>query len=407
MRVLFTADCHAIPGALAGLDRTDEWVRCGEFIADYAAENEVDLVVVSGDVFDRPRPTPAEIQHVLEWLNMTASSLSPVVIMPGTQSHDGSGPDRLGPTALLAGLRLPNVLVVTEPGVHSVHHKPTDTPIWLACLPGFSKSWLANLDEVKGLPPVEQHRVMAARLADIIRGFAAELAGARGPKLLIGHLSVDGCVASSDESIRMTSEPVLARGDLPDVFDAACFGHIHRPQVLQEQGPWIGYSGSWLRQNWGEEKDDRGFWVLDFDHSTGTLTAAEFVRLPAAELLTIEADVRSATDPLSEVLNHLTFDQRLRGSIVHIRVTATEEQTRLIDPKAVQAEAEACGVLHYAGLVVETERVARARVEGVTQELDPLRAVELYIDEAATDLADDKADLLERARSLLKEVTAG
>jgi len=399
MRVLFTADAHAVPSPLAGYDRTEEWVRCGEFIANYAAENGISQVVVSGDLFDRPRPTPQEIRAVVDWLRQTASKTCPVVIMPGTQSHDGDGPDRLGPTSLTEALSLPNVVVYPRPSVDQGHG------LNLAVLPGFSKSWLANTDDVKGLPPVEQHRIMAAKLADIIRGFAVELAGSRGPKLLLGHVSVDGCVASSDQSIRMLSEPVLAQADFPDVFTAVCLGHIHRPQVLQEEGPWIGYSGSWLRMTWGEEGDDRGFWVLDLDDETGVLNGAEFVELPAARLRTVEFDVCEAIGSSAEI-QKIAVDGDFSNTIVRVRIRATETQAKTINAAAIRESVLAAGALHYAGLVLETERASRARVDGVTQELEPLKAIELYIDEAATDLAGDKAELLDRARSLLKEVAA-
>ncbi len=394
MRALLTADWHCCPPPLAGLDRRAEWCRVAGELVDRARTLKPDVVIVAGDLWDRNRPTPAEIADVVGVLMVLSEATIPVVVIPGTPSHDGDGPDRMGPTTMLAQLGIPGVTVVSRPEVI------TAGGVTVAGLPGVSKAWLANTDELRGAAPVVVHEAMAGALADIIRGLAADASERPGPAILVGHLSVDGCVASSDESIRMTAEPVLGRDAFPDVFQAVCLGHIHKPQVIQERGPWIGYSGGLLRANWGEEADHRGFWTQDLDENG--LRKVEFVDLPAIRLRTIELNVRETVDPQAALMCALAgYD--VSGAIVRLRVQCREDQAKVIDARVLEAAAKDAGCLHWGGLVLDVERTTRVRVEGISEGLGPIDALTAYIDNTQC-LRVDKADLLDRARSLLREV---
>ena len=391
VRILHTGDLHALPAPLSGFDRAEEWRRSAAALGSIARDRKVDLVVVAGDLFDRNRPTPAEIATVAAALG-DLTEAGPVFVVPGTPSHDGDGPDRMGPTRLLAELGLRYVTVATEPEVFL----PAGCAV--ACLPGVSKSWLANTDEAKGLSPVALHQLVAAKLAEVIRGLAARAATSPGPRILVGHLSVDGCVTSSDESIRMTAEPTLARDAFPAVFGAVCLGHIHKPQVVQEREPWIGYCGSLVRANWGEEADHRGCWVLDLDDATGDLRSAEFVDLPATRLQTIEIDIsRMSDDPNAFLCSWRDTD--LYGEIVRFKAKAREDQAKVLDHRAIESAVMVGGALHFAGIVLDVERTTRSRAEGVTASMGPAQALEAYIDHSP-ELVPDKADLLDRARVL-------
>jgi len=393
MRILLTADWHCCPPPLSGLDRAREWRDVAQSLAERAREIHPDVIVVAGDLWDRSRPSPAEIKDVVELLTLLGC-VAQVVCIPGTPSHDGDGPDRLGPTGILSAIDIPRVGVICSPLVVTL------PGLTIAGIPGASKSWLANTEEGRGASPVALHQAMSARLADVIRGLAAEAAQHNLPAILVGHLSVDGCVASSDESIRMTSEPVLARDSFPDVFQAVCLGHIHKPQVIQYGpcGPWIGYPGSFLRANWGEEKDDRGFWVLDLQ--AGQVAETEFHTLPATNLVTVEVDARAEAAPAVSICDAVDLSFRhTAGGIVRVRARLTEQQARLMDWPLIEDHARELGaILHWCPPIVEVERITRTRGDGISTAMGPLQALGAYI-EATPALAQDRDGLLVRART--------
>ena len=47
-------------------------------------------------------------------------------------------------------------------------------------------------------------------------------------------------------------------------FDYVALGHIHKHQILGNN-PLVVYSGSMQRIDFGEERDDKGFCVIDLD----------------------------------------------------------------------------------------------------------------------------------------------
>ena len=83
-RIAVIADSHfdETPGG-----RFEECIRIHEWIAEDIAARGVDLVLHSGDLFER-RSTPRERQAVADWLRAVAR-VAPVAIVRG--NHDASG----------------------------------------------------------------------------------------------------------------------------------------------------------------------------------------------------------------------------------------------------------------------------------------------------------------------------
>ena len=84
MRILHTSDWH-IGRRLGRHDRTDETSEALDEVVRIAEEERVDLVVVSGDVFDRPVPPVEALSLGLGALLRLAKD-RPVVVVAG--NHD-------------------------------------------------------------------------------------------------------------------------------------------------------------------------------------------------------------------------------------------------------------------------------------------------------------------------------
>src|SRR6478672_7099304 len=84
MRILHTADWH-IGKRLGRFDRLEEAEAVLAEVARVADEREADLLLVSGDVFDRPTPSIEALGVGLRWLLRLAAN-RPVVAVAG--NHD-------------------------------------------------------------------------------------------------------------------------------------------------------------------------------------------------------------------------------------------------------------------------------------------------------------------------------
>ena len=138
MKILHTADWHIgqFKGPVVdGVNlRSQDTVKCLEYMVQVAIEEKPDIVCVSGDIFHQEQVGPVRYSDEMITATNIITSLAHfskyVIVMRGTPNHDGAAQFRVLERMLL---NIRNVDVVTEPGV-------IKTP-WadIACLPGFDK----------------------------------------------------------------------------------------------------------------------------------------------------------------------------------------------------------------------------------------------------------------------------
>ena len=87
MRILHTADWH-VGKKLSRFDRMDDHAAVLDEIVHIADAERVDLVLVAGDLFDRPFPPVEALRLVMDTLRRLASDARPVVAIAG--NHDSA-----------------------------------------------------------------------------------------------------------------------------------------------------------------------------------------------------------------------------------------------------------------------------------------------------------------------------
>ncbi|MDQ3461346.1 MAG: exonuclease subunit SbcD, partial [Deinococcota bacterium] len=80
MKILHTADWHA-GRTLHGVDRTPEIREALREIAALAVDEEVDLILVAGDLYDSKRPGPEAEEAVYEFFLTTGRAGIPSVVI--------------------------------------------------------------------------------------------------------------------------------------------------------------------------------------------------------------------------------------------------------------------------------------------------------------------------------------
>ncbi len=89
MKVLHTSDWH-IGKRLGRYDRSDEYRAVIDEVVGIAAAEDVDLILHSGDLFDRPVPPIESLEIGLSGLvRLTDGGRRPVVVIAG--NHDSAG----------------------------------------------------------------------------------------------------------------------------------------------------------------------------------------------------------------------------------------------------------------------------------------------------------------------------
>jgi DNA repair protein SbcD/Mre11 len=329
MRILHTSDWH-LGRSFHREGMLSHQAAFADHLLEVVESERVDLVVVSGDVYDRALPQVDAVRLASETLARLAASRARVVLTSG--NHDSA--HRLGFGAELmdaAGvfIRTDAARVATPILLEDEHG-----PVAVYGIPYLDPD---TVREPWGLSA----RSHAAALGEAMRRVRDDLgrrAGARS--VVLAHAFVAG--AEPSESERDISVGGVAMVPTP-VFDGvsyAALGHLHGRHTLTDT---VRYSGSPLAYSFSEATHRKGSWLVDL--GAGGVSATEFVDAPVprplarlrGELETLLTDPTLAVHEsswlhvtLTDTVRPLQAMERLRRRFPHTLVLGFESTVPVI-----------------------------------------------------------------------------
>lgn len=228
MRILHLSDTHlgterAARGAPRGWRRAEDHALAMEAALRPAFDEQVDLVLHTGDLFDKPNPPTEAIGSAVELLHR-ASRRVPTVILPGNH-------DRRGLKTHLMDL----------PGLH-ICDEPTRLvfgPLALAVVPYY-------------------------READAWAAAAAEATGP-GVDLLLAHQSFHGSSVPGFRFRAGVHRETVGREHLPRGARLIATGHLHPRQTVRMGDAAVVHTGSTERTSFSEQDEIKGYTLWNFD----------------------------------------------------------------------------------------------------------------------------------------------
>jgi exonuclease SbcD len=162
-------------------------------------------------------------------------------------------------------------------------------------------------------------------------------------------------------------------------FDYVALGHIHRHQVLSEAPPVV-YSGSLERLDFGDEDDEKGFYMVEIENATQKRwTQFEFRGVSGRRFLRIKVDVSlEDIDPTQTILKTVANSRdEISGNIVRLEISLPRECEGRVDENTIrQAASEA----YYFSIVKNVTRQSRPRLGDMAVEgISPTDALQTYV----------------------------
>ncbi len=268
MRVLHTSDWH-VGKRLGRYDRSDEYREVIAEVATIATDNQVDLVLHSGDLFDRPLPPIEALSIALEGLvALSDGGRRPVVVISG--NHDSPGLfEALAP--LLADRNVHMVGEIKSPDGGGV--LDIETPGGRAVVSAFP--FLREGRAFNVWEPTEEHyKKYADRLRRISQAYsthAQEIAGQDAVTFLVSHFLVGGSkvhghgAPRGERELHMGEAYAATTDAIPPGPQYVALGHIHAPQRVPGAQVPAEYAGSLLELDFGEAGETKRVVLVDVE----------------------------------------------------------------------------------------------------------------------------------------------
>ena len=277
MRLLHTSDWHLG----RSLHRTDLRAAQAAFLdhlVDTVRSEQVDAVLVSGDVYDRAVPPVDAVQLCESALVRLRGDGARVVVISG--NHDSAR--RLGFGSALvdaSGVHLRTrvadcavpVMLADDHGEVAVYGIPYLEP----------EAVRTDLPPDPADPEAEAPRGHAGVLGRGLACVRADLATRPAARsVVLAHAWVTGGQASESERNVTVGGVASVPASLFDAFTYSALGHLHGPQTLSEG---LRYSGSPLAYSFSEAAHVKGSWLVELDASG--LSRVEHVPAPVPRRL--------------------------------------------------------------------------------------------------------------------------
>jgi DNA repair protein SbcD/Mre11 len=252
VKVLHTSDWH-VGRRIRGRDRSEEHRQVLSEIATIAADHDVDLNIVAGDVFDTSSPTPVAEEIVWKSL-LELADVGPVLVVSG--NHDS--PARLDAIAPLLSMgRITVAGAPAKPGEGGVVHLE-EIGVKTAMLPFVSQRGIVKVEDMMGSDPDHHAGLYADRVGRIVAALTEDMTPDT-VNLLVSHLTVFGAEPGGGERIFDYAVPASV---FPGHLNYVALGHLHRQQKVPHSGQ-VWYSGSPLQLDFGEVDDRKGVLLVD------------------------------------------------------------------------------------------------------------------------------------------------
>lgn len=284
MKILHTADWH-IGQRLHERQRTDEHKAFLDWLLNTIQEHQVELLLVSGDIFDTALPSSDSTNLYYQFLYRLFNETDAYTVI--TAGNHDSARHLEAPREFLKMGKIYVVGLAKDPA-ECVFPFPPNTPrVMVAAVPYLYETELPHVSYETEIEKSERYRErFKALYADCVAAMPVEL-----PKILMGHLFVQGgAIGDSERNVQIGGATAVHASDFPANVSYVALGHLHRPQTINGTSYPIRYSGSPIPLRFNETGYRKKVYLLELSDD-GALTRDEGIEVPIfKELCTVKGD---------------------------------------------------------------------------------------------------------------------
>ncbi|NML55738.1 metallophosphoesterase family protein [Chryseobacterium cheonjiense] len=315
MKILHTADWH-LGKRLDRFSRLEEQVLVMDELVEIADEQNVDLILIAGDLFDNFNPGVDAVQLFYKTLKrLSLNGKRPVIAISG--NHDSpnliDAPDPLArecgiilighPKAIITPFELEHFSISkSDEGYIELTLKSLDHPVRILHTP------YANEIRLKQYFGEEKEAELNKVLAEHWQKNADEFCDEKGVNLLMTHLYMNKKGAplldepEGEKPLRIGNADLIFSDSIPPQIQYTALGHLHRFQNIGTEEKPVVYSSSPLCYSFSEAGQTKYISIIEAEPAK----TVQFKRIPIKNGKCLE---RKSFDCIEKTVEWLTENQ--------------------------------------------------------------------------------------------------
>ena len=343
--------------------RVIDQVNLLNWTLEQAIEHYIQDIIITGDIFEEPRPHPSLISLLVDWLKKCETNNINVHIIIGNHDIFRTGNYYTSPLDIITYCELQNVKVYNE--ITTIYLDD----VAFTLIPFRDRKSFNTNSNVEALSILDNQLVYEA--ASIPLTYT---------KVVVGHLALEGSIPVGDEIDDLSNE-LMCPLDMFHSYDYVWMGHVHKPQVLQKSSPnkpYIAHIGSMDISNFGETDQEKQIIIFNSDQAP----FFQYQVIPTRPLKKIIISIPKEThDTTQFVINELKQSSNLiNKSILRLEIHLTSSELLSVDRTIIEKTLYQMGV-HSVSAISESKKLMPLKKEGqqnLEMSMNTISAIKTY-----------------------------
>jgi DNA repair exonuclease SbcCD nuclease subunit len=337
-------------------------------------------IIITGDVFDDPKPASYIITAFISWLKKCSLYNINVHIIIGNHDILRSGFIYTSPLDIIDEVELDNVFI----------HKDVSTV--------FIDTTAFTFVPFRDRKSLGVNTISES--LDILQNiflYELSLIPQHYTKILIGHQAIEGSIFIGDEANDLANE-IFCPISLFNGYDYVWMGHVHKPQVLNDKSPHVAHVGSMDISNFGESESYKHLLLLNLEDTNNIWQTH---KIPTRFLKKISINVPDGIEDSTEyVLQELNKCKNLKNSTVRVEVNLLSPDVKSLNQNMVQKYLIDAGVFNISGILEskKTSIIKKDVNNTLDTKMDVVSAIKKYADHYLD--SDKRSDFISLANEI-------
>lgn len=343
IKILHFSDAHIDIANYGRRDPVDGLpVRVKDFLAsldeivDAAMDENVDLVIFTGDAFKDRNPSPTFQREWAKRIHRLSDAKKETIIVVG--NHDRSASiAHANALEVYKTLQIPHVHVCSHPTLLQPKDL-NDVAINIVVIPWLMREGMMEYlemthEEVRKKEVGVYQDLLKATIDEFLEDVDATL-----PTMLAAHASVESAIFGEEKNISIGGEFILPLSLVKDSrFDYVALGHIHRAQNLNKNNhPPVIYAGSIERVSFGEAKEAKFYMLAEISKGETKIDWRELKNIRT--YLDLSLDLREEDNLMEKIMNNIPQDDTQKDAVVRMILEYNQEDEPNIDENRIRKQ---------------------------------------------------------------------